>query len=127
MLRENRLATLHIFLNACTGLCLSMVLTILTIYLTALGVLNDYCTDGLQYSFIHGWHRFSSVQSLFGASFHGSGSCLIQLCKVEVMQLQFELFVVVHWFVVFQLCKLLDLLLQFAVFGAELLSSFVDG
>ena len=127
MLGENRLATLHIFLNACTGLCPSMVLTVLIVYLTTLAVLNDYCTDGLQYSFVHGRHRCSSVRSLFGASFHGSGSYLIQLCKVEVLQLQFELFMFVHWFVVFQLCKLLDLLSRFAVFGAELLSSFVDG
>jgi hypothetical protein len=127
MVRENRPATLHIFLNACTGLRPSTVLTVLTVYLTSLSVLNVYCTEVLQYSFVHGRHRCSSARSLFAASFHDSGSCLIQLCKVEVLHLQFELFVVVDWFVVLQLCKLLDLLLRFAVFGAELLSSFVDG
>jgi hypothetical protein len=118
VLRENSPATLHLFLNACTGLRPSMVLTVLTVYLRALPVLNVYCTDALQYSFVHGRHPCSCAPSLFVVSFHDSGSCLIQLCKVEVLHLQFELFVVVHWFVVLQLCKLLDLLLRFAFFWA---------
>jgi hypothetical protein len=122
VLRENRPATLHIFLNACTGPRRSTVLTVLIVHLTALAVLNVYCTDVLQYSFVHGRHRCSSAPSLFVALFHDSGSSLIQLCKVEVVHLQFELFVVVQWFVVLQLCKLLDLLLRFAVFWGLIFS-----
>jgi hypothetical protein len=116
VLRENSPTTLHLFLNACTGLCPSMVLTVLTIYLISLLVLNVYCTNALQYHFVHARHPHSCAPSLFIVSFHDFGSYLIQFCKVEVLHLQFELFVVVHWFVVLQLGKLLDLLLQFAFF-----------
>ena len=118
MLRENSPSTLHLFLNACIGLHPSMVLTVLIVYLRALPVLNLYCTDALQYIFVHAWHPCSCAPSLFVVSFNDSGSCLIQLCKVEVLHLQFDLFMVVHWFVVLQLCKLLDLLLRFAFFVA---------
>jgi hypothetical protein len=52
VLRENRPATLHFFLNVCTGLRPSTVLTVLSVYLTGLAVLNVYCTDALQYSFV---------------------------------------------------------------------------
>jgi hypothetical protein len=128
VLRENSLAMLHLFLNACTGLRPSMVLTVLIVYLRALPILNVYCTDALQYSFVHGRHPCSCAPSLFVVSFDDSGSCLIQLCKVEVLHLQFKLFVVVHWFVVLQLCKLLDLLLRFAFFWAlRSFHPFVDG
>jgi len=118
VLWENSPATLHIFLNACTGLRPSMVLIVLIVYLRALSVLNVYCTDALQYLFVHGQHPCSCAPFLFVVLFHDSSSCLIQLCKVEDLHLQFELFMVVHWFVVLQLWKLLDLLLQFSFFGA---------
>jgi hypothetical protein len=48
----NRPATLHSFLNVCTGRCPSTVLTVLSVYLTGLAALNVYCTDVLQYSFV---------------------------------------------------------------------------
>jgi hypothetical protein len=63
-------------------------------------------------------HHWFSGRCLFIGSFHDSCSCLIQLYKVEVLQLQLDLFVVVHWFFFLQLFKLLDLLLRFADFGA---------
>jgi hypothetical protein len=52
VVQENRPATLHFFINVCTGLRPSMYLTVLSVYLTSLAVLNVYFTDALQYSFI---------------------------------------------------------------------------
>jgi hypothetical protein len=48
----NRSATLHFFLNVCTGRRPSTVLTVLSVYLTGLTTLNVYCTDVLQYNFV---------------------------------------------------------------------------
>jgi len=81
-----------------------------------------FCSSTFQ-----GRHHCFSSRCLLRDSLHDSCSSLIQLCKFEVIPLQFDLFVVVRWFVVLQICKMLDLLLQFQVFRVELLSSLIDG
>jgi hypothetical protein len=50
--------------------------------------LNVYCANALGYSFVlffYGRHRCSSGRCFFVASFQDCCSCLIQLCKVEVL------------------------------------------
>jgi len=53
----NMPSMVHSFLNVCIGRCPSMVMTVLSVYLTGLTALNVYCTDVLQYSFVpfFGW------------------------------------------------------------------------
>ena len=56
--------------------------------------LNVYCANALGYSFFlffYGRHRFSSGRCFFVGSFQDCCSCLIQLCKDEVPQLQLQM------------------------------------
>jgi len=109
------LATLHSFLNVYTARGPWTVLIALNVYLTGLTTLNVYLTGVLQYFFLrffytmlsamnmgnivlHQHYRFTGWCFLVG-SMDVAYCCLIQLCKVEVLQLQLDLSVLVHWFV----------------------------
>jgi len=104
------------FLNVYTVGGLWTVLTALNVYMIGLIVWNVYLKSVLQYIFLRFLDTIFSVVNLGNIVLHRNywligwyllvGSldvaycCLIQLCKVEVLQLQLDLLVLVHWFVV---------------------------
>jgi len=86
----NKPATLHSFLNVCTGWHPSTVLTVLSVYLTGLATFNVYWTYVLQYSFVP---FFDSVIC----------SEIVQYCSSPTLRVHWLM--LVHWFV--QCCLLL--------------------